>query len=136
MRICGVSRLCEIRGMDGVDAPRRASFGVALRSSLLVALGWYVVVPAAVLVALSGIPTAPPHEDCSAFLSCLSPAEEFRLIAMFFALPVLAGVVVATVVVTALLARHVRSPVVTGTLSALFGAVGAVAVAALDVGVR
>jgi hypothetical protein len=112
--------------MERVDAPRRGSYGL----SLLVALGWCVVVPAAVLVGLSGIPAA-PQEDCSAIFSCLSPAEEAGLIMAFFGLPVLVGVVVATAVVAALLSRHVRSPVVTGTLSALCGVVGTAAVLAV-----
>lgn len=121
--------------MNDGDPPRRASHGAVFRSSLLVALGWFVVVPAAVLVAWSGMPAA-PNRDCSAMFSCLSPAEQVGLLMIFFGLPVLAGAAVVTVAVAALLARYVRWPVVTGTVSALCGVVGVVALVAAGQGIR
>ncbi|GAA0930228.1 hypothetical protein Vau01_051030 [Virgisporangium aurantiacum] len=105
------------------------------RSSLLVALGWYVVVPAAVLVAWSGLPVA-PGRDCSAMFSCLSPVEQVGLFMIFVGLPVLLGAAVVTVAVAALLARVVRWPVVTGTVSALCGVVGVAALVAAGQGFR
>jgi hypothetical protein len=108
--------------MDGVDAPRRASFGL----SLLVALGWYAIVIAAVLVGRSGIPAA-PNRDCSEAFSCLTPQEEIGLM-VIFGIPILGGLLLTTVVVTGLLVRRVPSSILTGTLSAL-GSVGVMAVA-------
>jgi hypothetical protein len=107
--------------MDVVDAPRRASFGL----SLLVALGWYATVISAVFVGRSGIPAA-PRTDCSAMFSCLTPQEEIGLLVLVGG-PVLAGLLVCTLVVTGLLARLIPSPIVTGTLSVL-GSVVVVAV--------
>lgn len=112
--------------MDVVDVPRRASFGL----SLLVALGWYATVIAAVLVGWSGIPPA-PNRDCSAVFSCLTPQEELGMMVILMvilAAPILAGLLVSTLVITGLLARRIPSAILTGTLSAL-GSVGVVAVA-------
>jgi hypothetical protein len=111
--------------MQGVETPRRASNGEAFVCSLLVALGWYVMVASAVYVGWSGIPTVPP-EDCSAVFSCMSRAEEARLFMLVIAFPLLTGGVLVTVAVAAVLVRLVRSPAVTGTVSALGGAVGMV----------
>jgi hypothetical protein len=108
--------------MDGVGESRRASFGL----SLLVALGWYATVIAAVLVGRLGIPAA-PDRDCSGFLSCPTPQEEIVILAIF-GLPVLAGLVFSAVVVTGLLVRWIPSSILAGTLSAL-GSVAVVAVA-------
>jgi hypothetical protein len=108
--------------MDDVDAPRRASFGL----SLLVALGWYATVIAAVLVGRSGIPAA-PKRDCSALFSCLTPQEEIALM-VIVGWPILAALLFITLVVTGLLARRVPSSILAGTLSAL-GSVVVVAVA-------
>ncbi|MGC1214633.1 MAG: hypothetical protein WA890_25670 [Micromonospora sp.] len=108
--------------MDDVDAPPRASFGL----SLLVALGWYATVIAALLVGRSGI-SAAPDRDCSAVFSCLTPQEEIGLMVIVGG-PILAGLLFSTVVVTALLARRIPSSILTGTLSAL-GSVVVVAVA-------
>jgi hypothetical protein len=108
--------------MDDVDAPRRASFGL----SVLVALGWYVTVIAAVFVGWSGIPDA-PSRDCSGLFSCLTAQQEINLV-LILGGPILAGLLFSTLVVTGLLARRVPSSIVTGTLSAL-GSVVVVAVA-------
>jgi len=116
--------------MDDVDAPRRASFWL----SLLVALGWYVTIIAAVLVGGSGLPAA-PDRDCSAVFSCQTLQEEFGLMVIFFGGPILAGLLFSTLVVTGLLARRVPSPILTGTLSTL-GSVVVVAAGVVWQGVR
>lgn len=116
--------------MDDVDAPRRASFGL----SLLVALGWYATVIAAVLVGWSGIPAA-PNRDCSAVFSCLTPQEEIGLMVILGG-PILAGLLFSTLVVTGLLARRVPSSILTGTLSALGSVVVAAVAGAVWRGVR
>ncbi|GAA3776562.1 hypothetical protein GCM10022225_75650 [Plantactinospora mayteni] len=108
--------------MDDVAAPRRASFGL----SLLVALGWYTTVLAAVFVGHAGIP-ATPNRDCAAVFSCMTPQEELGLLVILGG-PILAGLLFSTLVVTGLLARRVPSSILTGTLSAL-GSVVVVAVA-------
>ena len=58
--------------------------------------------------------------------SCLTPQEEIGLLVLVGG-PVLAGLLVCTLVVTGLLARLIPSPIVTGTLSVL-GSVVVVAV--------
>lgn len=116
--------------MDDVDAPRRASFGL----SLLVALGWYATVLAAVFVGWSATPVT-PNRDCSAAFSCLTPQEEIGL-AMILGAPILVGLLFITLVVTGLLARRVPSSILTGTLSALGSVVVAVVVGAVWQGVR
>jgi hypothetical protein len=108
--------------MDKVDAPRGASFGL----SLLVALGWYATLTAAVLVGWSGIPAA-PDRDCSAAFSCLTRLQTVGLLAIALGGPVLMGLLSCTFVVTGLLARRLPSSILTGTLSVL-GAVAIVAV--------
>ncbi|MFF3852660.1 hypothetical protein [Micromonospora sp. NPDC002575] len=97
--------------MDDVDPPRRGSFG----SSLLVALGWYATVIAAVFVGRAGVP-ANPNRDCSAAFACLKPQEEFVVAAVLGA-PVLAAMLLTTLAITAPLARRVPSPILAGTLS-------------------
>jgi hypothetical protein len=104
--------------VNTVDPPRRASFGL----SILVALGWCAAALAAVVVGRSGVP-AVPDQDCSAVFSCLTPFEEAEFFLMLFGVPLLLGVVVVTTVVTALLGRQVRTPILIGTLSALCGLV-------------
>ncbi|KIR65645.1 hypothetical protein TK50_09780 [Micromonospora haikouensis] len=94
-----------------MDPPRRGSFG----SSLLVALGWYVTVFAAVFVGSAGVPTN-PNQDCSVIFACLTPQEGFVLAAIVGA-PVLAAMLLTTLAITALLARRVPSPALAGTLS-------------------
>ena len=117
--------------MNNVNTSRGASFG----RSLLVALGWYGSVIAAVVVGWSGIPAA-PDRDCSTVLSCLTPLQAVGLGLMVFGVPVLAALLVSTLVVTRLLARRVPSPVLTGTLSALGSVVVLAAVGAVWQGVR
>ena len=99
--------------MDDVDATDRASFGL----SLLVALGWYATVAGAVVVGRSGIPPA-PERDCSAFFSCLTPLEELALFAIVGA-PLVAGLLLCTAAVTALLTRRVASSILAGSLSSV-----------------
>ncbi|NBE79919.1 hypothetical protein [Micromonospora rubida] len=116
--------------MDDVDAPRRASFGL----SALVALGWYATAIAAVFVGRSGMP-ATPNQDCSAAFSCLTPQEEIGLMLILGA-PVLAGLLITTLVIIGLLARRVPSSILAGTLSALGSAAVAVVVGAVWQGAR
>ncbi|TDC84235.1 hypothetical protein E1193_06585 [Micromonospora sp. KC606] len=116
--------------MDGVDATRRASFGL----SVLVALGWYATVITAIFVGWSGVPAA-PNRDCSAMFSCLTPQEEIGLMVILGG-PILAGLLVSTLVVTGLLARLVPSSILTGTLSALGGVVVVAVAGAVWQGVR
>ena len=104
----------HVGGMNAVDPPRRASFGL----SVLVALGWFVIAIAAVLAGRSGVPAAPTR-DCSLVFSCLTPFEEAELFLMFTGVPIVLGVLVVTAVITALLGRRVSSPVLIGGLSAL-----------------
>lgn len=100
--------------MDDVETPpRRASFGL----SLSVALGWYVTAIAVIYVWRSATPTT-PDRDCSAAFSCLTPGEEVALLLIFGA-PVLLGLLVSTLLATAVLVRRLSSPILTGTLSAL-----------------
>jgi hypothetical protein len=111
--------------MDGVDAPHRASFGL----SLLVALGWYATVIAAIVVGWLGIPAA-PNQDCSEAFSCLTPQENISLMLIFgiYNIPILGCLLFITAVVTGQLVRRVPSSILTGTLSAL-GSVGVMALA-------
>lgn len=88
--------------MKTVDPPRRAPFGL----SVLVALGWFTVTVAAVVVAWSGTPDE-PDQDCSLVLSCLTPVEEATFFVMFYGPPILLGMLVVTTVITALLGRRI-----------------------------
>ncbi|MEV0721082.1 hypothetical protein [Asanoa sp. NPDC050611] len=117
--------------MDGSKAAARgASFGL----SLLVALGWYATVIAAVVVGQSGIPAA-PDRDCSAMFSCLAPQDGIVLI-LIVAAPVLAVLALCTVVVAALLTRVSRSPILVGTLSTVGGIAVVAVVGTVWQGVR
>ncbi|MEU7923087.1 hypothetical protein ACGFIP_23370 [Micromonospora zamorensis] len=86
--------------------------------SVAVASGWYVTVGAAVAVGLASVPSPPPT-DCSAWFSCLSPGESLALVMLVWGGPVLAGLLVVTALVAALVVRLVPSAVLAGTLSAL-----------------
>jgi hypothetical protein len=108
--------------MDGVDAGHRASYGL----SVLVALGWYATVIAAIVVGWLGIPAA-PNQDCSAAFSCLTPRENISLMLILGA-PILGCLVLITSVVTGVLVRRLPSSILAGTLSAL-GSVGVIAAA-------
>ena len=116
--------------MDGVNAPRLASFGL----SLLVALGWYVTVTAAVFVGRWGIP-AEPDRNCSVLFSCLTPQDEIILLVILGA-PIFAGLLFSTLLVAGLLARWISSPIVAGTLSALVSVVAVAAAGILWHGAR
>src|SRR3569833_699477 len=97
-------RVGEIYGVKQIDARRRMSHRAAFGFSLLVALGWYVTVPAAGLVARTGIP-APPQRDCVEMFSCLSPGDEALLLLLLYGLPVVGGTVVMTFGVSGLLSH-------------------------------
>jgi len=116
--------------MDELGASRWASFGL----SLLVALGWYATVIAAVLVGRLGIPAA-PDQDCSAVFSCLRPQEEIVLIVILGG-PILVGLLVSTLMVAGLLARLIRSPILIGTLATVGGVVVVAVAGAVWQGVR
>jgi hypothetical protein len=109
--------------MDDVEPSRRASGGW----SVLVALGWYATVVAAVLVGMSGVPAA-PEQDCPMFLGCLTPLEGFVLVLIAGA-PVVLGLLLVTVGIAGVLARRVPSAILAGTLAAP-GSVAVVAAAA------
>ncbi|MEV4539203.1 hypothetical protein AB0J82_36070 [Asanoa sp. NPDC049518] len=110
--------------MAGQGGSRWTPFGLGVA----VALGWYVTVVAAVFVGSSGIPAA-PDRDCNVIFSCMAPHEELILILIVGA-PVLAGLLVCTLVVAGLLARVSRSSILIGTLSAL-GSLAVVGMVAL-----
>ncbi|MFC8849892.1 MULTISPECIES: hypothetical protein [unclassified Micromonospora] len=116
--------------MDDAEAPRRGSFG----SSLLVALGWYATVAAAVFVGLVGVP-ANPNRDCSVIFACLTPQEGFAVAAILGA-PVLAAMLLTTAVITFPLARRVPSPILAGTLSVSITIAVAVVAAGIWQGAR
>ncbi|WP_431976323.1 hypothetical protein [Micromonospora haikouensis] len=116
--------------MSDVEAPRRGSFG----PSLLVALGWYATVAAALFVGLVGVP-ANPNRDCSAAFACLTPQEGFVVAAILYA-PVFAAMLLITAAITVPLARRVSSPVLAGTLSVSITVGVAVVVAGIWQGAR
>ena len=99
------------------DTTPRASYGL----SLLVALGWYLVVVAAVAADILSSP-ATPHDDCTALFSCMTPTQTLILLLVFVGGPVLGVLFIVTLLVTAPIARAVRSPIAAGTLSALASA--------------
>jgi hypothetical protein len=115
---------------DVVSRPR-ASFG----SSVLVALGWYATVLAAVFVALDGIPEA-PRTDCATFAGCMTPMQATGLALAVVGLPVLIVVVAVTLAVTAGTVRLTGSSIVAGTLAAAGSAVVAAGIGAAFLAAR
>jgi hypothetical protein len=87
-------------------------------AGVLVAMGWYATLIAALFVAVSGLP-ATPRTGCGEVFSCLTPAQSLGLAAGVVAVPVLAGLMISTVIITGLLARRIASAIAVGTLAAL-----------------
>ncbi|MDG4762250.1 hypothetical protein [Micromonospora sp. WMMD710] len=85
--------------------------------SMAVAAGWYVTVIAAVAVGTTSVPSA-SQTDCSAWFSCLSPAESLALVGLVWGGPVLVGLLIVTALVSALVVRLIPSAVLAGTASA------------------
>jgi hypothetical protein len=102
--------------------------GGAFKLSLLVALGWYVVVITAAFVGRAGVPAA-PREACWQVFACMSPSVSLAVLVAIFGLPVGAGVVAITLVTAAHMVRNLYSPIFTGTISALCSVLGAAAIA-------
>lgn len=96
--------------MDDVAPSRPATLGWGV----LVALGWYVTIAAAVLVGWSGVPVAPDPE-CSGW--CLTRAEASVLFLMAGAPVLLVVLLPVTVAAVALLVGRVRSALLAGTLA-------------------
>lgn len=94
---------------------RRASYGL----SLLVALGWYVTVIAAIVVGELSIPERPrPADGCSMPFACMSRAEGLQFMAVVLGVPILGGLLIVSLLMIALVARKVASPIVAGTVCA------------------
>jgi hypothetical protein len=102
------------RRMTAVDrglAKERADYG----STLLVVLGWYASLVAAMVTGIFSVPVRPVSQDCIDF--CFDRHATFGVALVFLGLP--AGVVLAgaSVLVIAATTRLSRSPIVAGTLA-------------------
>lgn len=100
--------------------------------SLLVAVGWYATLTAAVVVGTLSVP-GQPEQDCSAVFSCLSPTERL-LLAALWVVPALLGALIVTSIVNALVVRRITSAVLAGTLSVAITVPIGLAVAAAYLG--
>jgi hypothetical protein len=96
--------------------PVRGSVG----NGVLVVLGWYATVIAAVVVGEMSLP-ARHSTDCSGMFSCLDTGQFLLLIGLFVGLPVVFGSLLIATITVALLMRRLRSPVVAGTIAAVVG---------------
>jgi hypothetical protein len=84
-------------------------------SSVLVALGWYLTVTAAVLTGLSQVPE--PPSDCTQLFSCLTARQTFLLYAAGGTAAIVAALLV-TLPVAWPLSRWLPSGILAGTLTA------------------
>jgi hypothetical protein len=135
------ARLDMVCGMDDYPLPTgagRAGGPSAIASyarSLLVAVGWYATIVAAVVVGALSVPAAPARA-CSPGFGCLPPGEGLFLVGVVFGVPVLAGLLITTSLVNVLVVRLARSAILAGTLSAVASVGVAGALTAIYLGTR
>jgi hypothetical protein len=102
--------------------------------TVLVAYGWFATVGATALVGFFLVPE-PPHPDCSAIFSCLSPVQAMALW-LAVALPAVVAAIVATALVAIPVSRLFRSPFLAGTLTVVCAALVVLAAVQAYRGVR
>jgi hypothetical protein len=119
------------RRMSSSDQPERPSvvegpdlIRGTVSGGLLVILGWYATVIAAIFVGVTGLPE-PPRTDCSAMFSCISRGAGLALVGAIVGVPFFLGSFVIATITVILLMRRLRSAVVAGTIAAAVG-IGAV----------